>query len=235
MEIIHSPQLQPVTKLTLTDSVAEALRAAIFGRALQPGQRIPEAQFATKLGVSRAPVRDALAVLLQEGLIHRDARGAVVTLLTRSDVDEISELRLALERLAIRLAIRNASDDQLAVLAENIRRTARANAVGEAGELDLKFHELIVRAANHRRLLDSWLALRGQIRLLLLQMDHDDAKYPRHTALAHRRVLKAMQARDQKLAVKLLTRQLKNTHEHVATHYAGLERAKNPSVLKAIV
>src|SRR5450432_257048 len=117
MEIIHSPQLQPVTKLTLTVSVAEALRSAIFGRALQPGQRIPEAQFAIKLGVSRAPVRDALAVLLQEGLVHRDARGAVVTLLTRADVDEISELRLALERLAITLAIRNASDDQLIVLA----------------------------------------------------------------------------------------------------------------------
>lgn len=227
MEFTHTTALQPVSKLTLTDSVAESLRSAIFHRALQPGQRIPEAQFAVKLGVSRAPVRDALAVLLQEGLVHRDARGAVVTRLTRADVDEISDLRLALERLAIRLAIRNASDDQLATLAENIRRTARANAIGEAGELDLTFHELIVRAANNRRLLDSWLALRGQVRLLLLQMDRDDAKYPRHTAAAHRRVLKAMQSRDQRLAVKLLTRQLEHTHQHVAEHYAKLERAKN--------
>lgn len=229
MEIAHSPQLQRATKLTLTDSVAESLRAAIFRRTLQPGQRIPEAQFAIKLGVSRAPVRDALAVLLQEGLVNRDSRGAAVTLLSRADVDEISELRLALERLAITLAIRNASDEQLAKLADNIRRTARANAVGEAGELDLEFHELIVRAANNRRLLDSWLALRGQVRLLLLQMDHDDAKYPRHTASAHRRVLKAMQARDERLAVKLLTRQLKNTHDHVADHYAEIERAKKQS------
>lgn len=225
MASVESPQLKRVTKLTLTDSVAESLRSAIYGRMLRPGQRIPEAQFAVKLGVSRAPVRDALAVLLQEGLVHRDQRGAVVTRLSRADVDEISQLRLALERLAISLAIQTATDKQLSSLADNIRRTARAVAVGAAGELDLKFHELLVRAAGSRRLLDSWLALRGQIRLLLLQMDHDDGKYPRHTAAAHRRVLKAMQARNQKLAVKLLERQLENTHCHVAEHYDGLENA----------
>ena len=144
MSLIEAPDLKRVTKLTLTDSVADSLRSAIFDRALQPGQRIPEAQMATRLGVSRAPVRDALAVLLQEGLVHRDQRGAVVTELTRSDVDEISQLRLALERLAVTLAIRGASEEQLAALAENIRRTARASAVGEAGELDLRFHELLV-------------------------------------------------------------------------------------------
>jgi DNA-binding GntR family transcriptional regulator len=219
MSAIQSLEIKPATRLTLTDSVAESLRSAIFRRALEPGQRIPEAQFASKLGVSRAPVRDALAVLLHEGLVHRDERGAVVTQLSRADVDEISQLRLALERLAMKLAIGNASDQQLADLAENIRRTARASAVGEAGELDLTFHELLVRTSNNRRLVDGWLALRGQIRLLLLQMDRDDAKYPRHTAAAHRHVLKAMQARNEKLAIKLLERQLENTHRHVAEYY----------------
>jgi DNA-binding GntR family transcriptional regulator len=217
-------ELKPATRLTLTDSVAASLRSAIFDRALRPGQRIPEAHFASKLGVSRAPVRDALAVLLQEGLVHRDQRGAVVTQLTRADVDEISQLRLALEKLAVALAIRNATDEHLDALQDNIRRTSRATAVGEAGELDLAFHELLVRAAGNRRLLESWLALRGQIRMLLLQMDHDDAKYPRHTAIAHRRVLKAMQARDEKLAIRLLTRQVENTHRHVADYYARRER-----------
>ncbi len=171
-------------------------------------------------------MRDALAVLLQEGLVHRDQRGAAVTQLTRADVDEISELRLALERLAVSRAIRNATDEQLAMLGENIRRTERATAAGEAGELDLRFHELLVRSAGSRRLLESWLALRGQIRLLLLQMDHDDARYSRHTAMAHRRVLKAMRARDEKLAVKVLTRQLENTHRHVADHYDRCEQGK---------
>lgn len=225
MASLDTTELKRVVKLTLTDSVAESLRSAIFGRTLQPGQRIPEAQFANKLGVSRAPVRDALAVLLQEGLVHRDQRGAVVTRLSRADVHEISQLRLALERLAIKLAIHNASGEQLAALAENIRRTARAIAVGEAGELDLEFHELLVRAANNRRLLDSWLALRGQIRLLLLQMDRDDAGYPRHTAVAHRRVFQAIEAGNEKLAVKLLRQQLEHTHRHVAEHYDRLEGA----------
>ena len=125
------------------------------------------------------------------------------------------------------LVLRNASAEQLAGLAENIRRTARAVAEGEAGELDLEFHELLVRAANHRRLLDSWLALRGQIRLLLLQMDRDDAGYPTHTAAAHRRVLKAIEDRDEKLAIKLLRQQLEHTHRHVAEHYDRLDSASD--------
>ncbi len=222
--MIEASELKRVTKLTLTDSVADSLRSAIFGRSLRPGQRIPEAQLASKLGVSRAPVRDALAVLLQEGLVHRDQRGAVVTQLTRRDVDEISQLRLALERLAVRLAIRVATAEQLAALEDNIRRTGRARVEGEAGELDLEFHELLVRAANNRRLLDSWLALRGQIRLLLLQMGRDDASYPRHTAAAHRRVFKALREGNEKMAVKLLKQQLENTHRHVAEHYDSLSQ-----------
>jgi DNA-binding GntR family transcriptional regulator len=232
MASLETAELKPATKLTLTDSVADSLRAAIFERTLEPGQRIPEAQFASKLGVSRAPVRDALAVLLQEGLVHRDQRGATVTRLTPDDVEEIGQLRLALERLAIRLAIQNADDEQLAGLRENIRRTRRATAVGQAGELDLTFHELLVRAAGNRRLLDHWLALRGQIRLLLLQMDRDDAKYPRHTAQAHTTVLRALEARDEKLALKVLTRQLENTHRHVADHYRRREAKKQARKVK---
>ena len=219
MPAANALRLRPTTKTTLKDGVTESLRAAIFDRTLSPGQRLPEALIASSLGVSRAPVRDALAVLVQEGLVHRNDRGAVVTQLSRADVDEISSLRLSLEALAIRLAIRHATDRQWEQLAENIRRTAQAKAQVEAGELDLGFHELLVRAANHRRLLECWLSLRSQIRLLLLQMGRTDAEFARHAAAAHQELIEAIRARDEEQAVALLRQQLENTHQRVAESY----------------
>jgi DNA-binding GntR family transcriptional regulator len=219
MSSLDALEFHPAMKQTLTESVAASLRSAILVRHLKPGQRIPEAQIATKMGVSRAPVRDALAVLLQEGLVHRDDRGMSVILLTKTDVDEISSLRLALETSAVSQAVRNATDEDFARLKANIERTTRAKAEDEAGELDLEFHELLVRSAKNKRLLTVWLSLQSQIRLILRQMVEEDAEYPKHTADAHHEFLELLIARDESKAVSLLERHLECTHQKVAEHF----------------
>jgi DNA-binding GntR family transcriptional regulator len=63
--------LRPATRQTLGANVAESLREAIFGGVFKPGQRLAEAPIASTLKVSRAPVREALASLEQEGLVSR--------------------------------------------------------------------------------------------------------------------------------------------------------------------
>lgn len=212
-------RLKPARKTTLKEGVTDSLRSAIFDRTLRPGQHIPESQIADTLGVSRAPVRDALAVLAHEGLVERHDRGAVVTQLSRADLEEITSLRLALESLAIRLSVRNATDAQLDELVKNVRQTGRVRARREAGELDLDFHELLVRTANHRRLLECWLSLRSQIRLLLLQMAREDDDFAQHAAAAHGELIQAVRERDELKALALLERQLENTHRRVAKEY----------------
>ncbi|HZW29693.1 MAG TPA: GntR family transcriptional regulator [Isosphaeraceae bacterium] len=218
MRSLDAVELQPVTKQTLTESVTELLRDAILVRTLRPGQRIPEAKIATKFGVSRAPVREALAALVQEGLVHRDDRGVSVTELSRADVDEISTLRLALEKLAVELATRNATEHDFEEMQQNIEQTGRAKKPGEASELDLVFHELLVRAAKHKRLLNSWLSLKSQIRLFLYEMDRDDIEFAQHTVQAHQEFLNLLRARDGKRSLQKLELQLETTHQAVLEH-----------------
>src|SRR5438093_12342821 len=93
--------LGPVRRGTLKEQLLDSLRRAIASGAFPPGQRLVEGDLATQLGVSRAPIREAIGHLLQEGLVEvRGGRGIFVRSLTARDAREIYTLRAALETLA---------------------------------------------------------------------------------------------------------------------------------------
>jgi DNA-binding GntR family transcriptional regulator len=202
---------EPAKRQTLGETVAASLRGAILGGHFKPGQRIAEAQVAQGLGVSRAPVRDALAYLEREGLVERSTnQGAVVATMTQSDLDEICSLREALEALAVQRAIECATDADFDQLADNIRATEAAERPGEAGIRDLEFHEILVRAARHGRLLTSWLSLRSQIQLILVQNNLADPGFIRSTARNHRALLARLRARDEASALGLMAQHMES-------------------------
>src|SRR5207248_2709194 len=98
-------------------------------------------QIATSLKVSRAPVRDALAELEQEGLLLRPSgRGIVVRLLAHQDADEICTLRLALESLALRRAVHMATASDLQQLAAAVEEAKKAPDPPALAIADLRFH-----------------------------------------------------------------------------------------------
>jgi DNA-binding GntR family transcriptional regulator len=195
--------------MTLAQGVADALREAIFQGNIQPDQRLSEAQIASTMKVSRAPVRDAVAELEQEGLLTRPAgRGVVVRLLGHRDADEICSLRLALERLAVQRVVRTLTPAQVSDLAAAIDEAKHVRGPSELALADLRFHETLVRAADHERLLTSWLSIRSQIRLLMVQRNLADAGTIRGTPRAHGALLAALKAGDEGRALALLERQL---------------------------
>jgi|SRR5579871_1195714 len=166
-------RLGPARRRVLADEVADAIRHAIVSGDLQGGARLVEDDLASQLSVSRGPVREALARLVQEGLVVNERhRGATVAQLVASEVDEIYSLRTSLERLAAEWLCRNASDADLdaigAVLAKvdllpkPLEKFAVAN-------LDVEFHDAVFKAAHHDRLYRAWEGLRSQIFLFLLQ------------------------------------------------------------------
>src|SRR5947209_1656915 len=111
MSEVFAFALKPATRQTLADSITQSLRDAIFEGLFKPGQRLAEAQLASSLKVSRAPVREALASLEQEGLVNRTAGGATtVAHLSRKDAEEICSLRGPVEVLAARRAITKGTD-----------------------------------------------------------------------------------------------------------------------------
>ena len=99
---------------TMSVLAAEALRSMILSGELLPGDRLPENSLTEQLGVSRSPLREAMAVLEREGLIvQAPRRGAVVAPLTAHDVYEIYTLRAQLEELAVHLGVPGAEPSRL--------------------------------------------------------------------------------------------------------------------------
>ena len=92
--------------LPLRDVVFNTLREAILKGDLKPGERLMELQLASKLGVSRTPIREAIRMLEQEGLaVTMPRRGAEVAKMTLKDMEDVLEIRDALDELAVRLAL----------------------------------------------------------------------------------------------------------------------------------
>jgi DNA-binding GntR family transcriptional regulator len=205
---------------TLGDGVAELIRDAIFRGTFKPGQRLPEAKIAASLRVSRAPVRDALVGLEQEGIVHRMASGGtVVATLSKHDVEEICSLRQPLEVLAAQRAGRLGAADDWERLAAIIRSTENAQSAEELTGLDLQFHEAIVRAARHGRLLADWLRLASQIRLVMIARNIRDDDSRRGTVEMHAELLAALRARNEAAAVAMIEQGLQAQYEWVIHNF----------------
>ena len=103
--------------LPLRDVVFNTLRKAILKGELKPGERLMEIALAERLGVSRTPVREAMRKLELEGLVVMiPRRGAQVANITEKDLNDVLEVRMALENLSIENACKKMTEEQLAEL-----------------------------------------------------------------------------------------------------------------------
>jgi len=222
--------LTPAVKRSLADDVADRLRDAILQGSFKPGEPLREEQLAVMLDVSRGPVRVALVQLEREGLVLvRRHRGATVARLSRSDLDEVYSLRLALEVLAVKRAVRYATEEDFAALdavmvAFDMVLT-RDPSEKEVAELDVRFHDLIYRAARHQRLYDCWANLRSQIYIFLLSRNVANADFRDVTVNAHADLLAALRARDEARITTLIEEHLRGAYDRVLEGYTLIERA----------
>lgn len=201
--------LAPVARQTLGDSVLETVRKAIIAGAFAPGDHLAEATLAQQLGVSRAPVREAMMQLEREGLLHFDRRGAaLVTEFSEDDFAEIFSLRLTLETAGARFFCRNAQREHLELLEENIERTRTASKLIEITLLDVQFHDLIMQGAGHSRLYGCWSGLRHQIEVWLARRHSARPGSVRQTREEtirhHERLVAALRARNEEAAANAL-------------------------------
>lgn len=158
------------TPPTMSALAAEALRSMILSGDLLPGDRLPENSLTAQLGVSRSPLREAMAVLEQEGLIVQEPRrGAVVAPLTAHDIYEIYTLREQLEDLAIRLGVPVVDESRLDRLRGSYARleAATGDDQTEHTRLAFEFHLALVGLAGHGRLEDTYRSLSLQMQLCM--------------------------------------------------------------------
>ena len=218
---------------TLSDQVANQLRQAILQGRLKPGQRIVEHEIAQAMAISRGPVRDALKILQNERLVVQyPHRGAFVAWLSLRDAEEIYSLREALEALALDYAIRYATDEQFDELSQVVNqmttRLQQDYTQAEATDLDLEFHHTLCRISGHSRVLTAWMALRGQVRLLILtHRILQPMDFRERGAVWHRQLVDTLCQRDIGAAREVLQKHLAASFDTVSK--AILEGKLDPS------
>jgi DNA-binding GntR family transcriptional regulator len=139
-----------------SDSIVTVLRAEIIDGTLSAGSRLKEEAIASRFGVSRVPIREALLQLESEGFINTEKyRGATVSARSERDVVELMQVRRGLEVLAASLAAEargGAEADNLRAIVDRGRRAGESGAVDQLPPLILQFHEIVARASGNAEL-----------------------------------------------------------------------------------
>ncbi|WP_223420812.1 GntR family transcriptional regulator [Tateyamaria pelophila] len=142
------------------------LLTAIRSGDFKPGDRLRETDVATRLSLSRTPVREALRRLEADGIVeHRPRLGAVIRQLSHTELVELYEMRSVLERTAAEMAAKHAASAEIHAL-DDLNCAIAESAPAQAAALNQDFHRGIYHATRNRFLLDAARALNNALMLL---------------------------------------------------------------------
>ena len=188
--------------LPLRDVVFNTLREAILKGELQPGERLMELQLASKLGVSRTPIREAIRMLEQEGLaVTMPRKGAEVARMTLKDMEDVLEVREALDELAARIACAKINDEQLENLKsirDEFKKSLDSGDVKKIAEEDVRFHDAIYEATDNAKLIALTNNIREQMYRHRVEYLKDQNNYPILIA-EHDAIVNALEQRDKEM------------------------------------
>lgn len=162
--------LVPLSAVRLTDLAYERIRGMILTGKIAMGERLFEAQLARTFGISRAPVREAVRRLIEEGLLQEQSRiGATVTNLSGDDIVDIYNARLPLEAAATQMATHNRmAIAPLRQAISDMRRAAEKQDRLSVTVAELAFHTAIFEAAQNPVMLHIFHVLKGRVMLAML-------------------------------------------------------------------
>lgn len=228
-------QLQPLDVPNLREHAARQLRNAVLSGSFAPGQSLVETAIADHLGISRAPVREALAELEQEGIVnHIPRRGYFVVDFTDKDIEEIYSLRLLLEIAALLRAVERLTEQDVEELQRIVDNLGEAVRQGVSPKrivaLDLSFHESILHVADHSRLYTAWYSMRMQTQLLIGLTSRTHYNHPEQPKELHQRIVDAIRGKDAKQAEAILTEHILDGQEraHAALQALRLSKLEHP-------
>lgn len=221
------------------DLVYQAIRDAILSGEFESGARLNQDELARKLGVSRAPIRDALNRLEAEGLVQTLSRagGVVVAEATAQEMANIYELRAILDTACTRLACERMSDGDLTRLQEIVEETERVTAANDPQgivQAHAEFHYLIYAASGNPELTKIARNLWDRsyrYRVLALS----NAENAQRGLAQHRAILSALQARDAVRAVAMAEEHDQASIRHLRSRIAQAteKRPGSPTILAA--
>jgi DNA-binding GntR family transcriptional regulator len=215
-------QLQPIeANFSLKDKIYTSLKEAIMSMNIYDQNvelRLDERQLSERLGISRTPLREALARLEQEGLVRIvPRRGVYIVRKSKAEILDMITVWAALESMAARLITERASDDEIASL-RTLFGTFKDDQVkahiDEYSEKNVKFHQAILRMSHCTLLTDMAESLFMHMRAIRARTISEDNRAVR-SIVDHMHIIEALEARDPDLAERLVREHTLNLLDHV--------------------
>ena len=215
-------KLGELDRSNLAIEVANILRESITEGDFPPGMRLVEIPMAQKLGISRGPLREALRILETEGMIESfPGKGSFVTHVSERNIREVYSLRCILETEAIKLAIKNGTQEDFEKLDEILKAmfaAAKKEDTKEVTLLDFHFHTQIWTMADHTLLKDILEGFNTQIkRYVAVQTTlYEDLT---EGISDHKNILDALRNHDEKTAIELINKHLEVASKKVIEYF----------------
>lgn len=207
---------------SLKERILATLREAILSGELRPGQTLVETELASQMGVSRAPLREAIQILNTEGLLETIAyHGTTVKKLTKTDIEELYSLRIVLETFAIRRIISQknpAHVQRLHELFNDMRNAADQDDIKGVNAIDRQFHDTLIELSDHKLLISTWSAVAMRVRqvMALRNMRNSDIK---QIARNHIPLIEAIENGDEEKAVEYITAHVASAGDLIAEYW----------------
>ena len=199
--------------LPLREVVFNTLREAILKGELKPGERLMEVQLAQRLGVSRTPIREAIRKLEIEGMaVTMPRRGAVVAKMTVKDMEDVLQVRRALEELAVEIACEQISMSQMKQLAAAgaiFEEMTHTGDIKELADADIKFHDIIYESTGNLRLVAILKGFREQMYRYRVEYLKEKDNYPT-LIQEHKGIMEGLKNRDKDTVVEIMHRHVTN-------------------------
>ncbi len=209
---------------TIRQKVYEYLQQAILNGEFKPGDRLVESEIGKTIGTSRTPVREALHTLEREKLIESIPRvGYVVKDISREELEDIAEIRLVLETLALRWACENDVEGLSRSLEENVAKSIYFLELGDLksfSDMDSAFHEIISRYASSERLQELTLSIRRHMIRYQVHSLHDIENI-RRAITGHEKIVQALKAGNIDDALLELNNHIRRSQKDII-HYGKL-------------
>lgn len=214
--------------LPLRDVVFNTLRKAILTGQLKPGERLMEVHLANKLGVSRTPIREAIRKLELEGLVIMiPRRGAEVAQITEKSLNDVLEVRKALDALSVELACDRITDEEIKNLKNacgEFERAVKGKDATVIAKADVVLHDIIVQAAGNQRLQQLVNNLAEQMYRYRFVYIKDESQHAKLVA-EHKEIYESIASRDKERAIKAAKLHIDNQEKSIISQIR-LEKKK---------
>ncbi len=198
--------ITPIENVPLRVQVANRLRKAILSGRMLPGAALVETALAEKMNVSRAPIREAIQILENDGLVETIAyKGKRVKPLTAREVAETYSVREVFEVMAVRLILESGAPlDTLRTHCDEMTAAAEADNFEALVVADEAFHHALIRLADHNLLLTSWKNLYLRIHQIMALRNRDERNLT-EVAGNHPPIVQALADGDADRAINLIS------------------------------